>query len=61
MSTSNLSDGFIARAKECKNLEELRELAKEQGAELSDDELMIYAGGTDDTPWYDQDVFLKCV
>jgi hypothetical protein len=61
MSVKDLSDDFIARAKECKSLEELRELTKDEGAELSDDELMVYAGGTDDTPWYEQDVFLECV
>ena len=37
------------KAKECKNADELVELAKSEGVELTDDQLDSIAGGT----WYD--------
>ena len=40
-----LSEEQIAKAKECKSQEELLNLAKEEGIELTDDQLEAVAGG----------------
>jgi hypothetical protein len=45
-----------ARAKQCKTAEELLALAKEEGYELTDDELEGISGGD----FWDQDYYKKC-
>ena len=46
MDVGNLSPEIMAKAKECKTTEELVELAKTEGIELSDEELNEIAGGS---------------
>ena len=41
----NLSDDLKKKATECKNAEELMELAKSEGIELTDDQLDAISGG----------------
>ena len=45
MDFSNLSDEFKAKAAECKSQEDLINLIKEEGLELSDEQLNGIAGG----------------
>ncbi|MDY6430775.1 MAG: hypothetical protein SPL00_03190 [Bacilli bacterium] len=40
-----LTEEQIAKVKECKNHEELLALAKEEGVELTDEQLKVVAGG----------------
>ena len=40
-----LSEGQIAKAKECKNQEELLKLAKEEGIELTSEQMEAVSGG----------------
>ena len=46
---NSLSDDLKKKATECKNAEELMELAKTEGIELTDDQLDAISGGFD---WY---------
>ena len=45
-----LSEEQIAKLKECKNQEEMLAVAKEEGVELSDDQLEAVSGGGCNTP-----------
>ena len=47
MDLSKLSPELKARALECTSPEELADLAKEEGIELTDEQLESVAGGTD--------------
>ena len=42
---NGLSDEQIAKIRACKNSEELLALAKEEGVELTDEQLQVIAGG----------------
>jgi hypothetical protein len=48
-SFNELTPEQMEKARECKNADELVELAKAEGIELNDDQLDAIAGGT----WYD--------
>ena len=51
-----LSDEQIAKVKECKNQEELLDLAKQEGIELSDEQLAAVSGGCGKSKeWYEID------
>ena len=43
---NGLSDEQIAKLKECKNSEEILQLAKDQGVELTDEQLEVVSGGS---------------
>ena len=42
----DLTDEQIAKAKKCKNSEELLELAKKEGVELTSEQLAVVSGGS---------------
>lgn len=49
MKNSGLSEEFITKARACKSIEELKELARQAGVELSDDDMdAIFDGVLDD-------------
>ena len=52
-----MSEETLSKAKECKTVEELLELAKQEGIELNDTQLEGIAGGSWDD---DCDTFLDC-
>ena len=45
MDTSQISDELKAKVRECKSTDELIKLAKEEGLELSDEQLEAVSGG----------------
>lgn len=48
-----LTEEQIAKIKACKNQEEVLKLAKEEGVELTDEQLEAVSGGSCDTPcWF---------
>ena len=49
-----LTEEQIAKVKACKNQEELLKLAKEEGIELSDDQLEAVSGGACTSLYYDK-------
>ena len=58
MDTNNISDELMEKAKACQSVEELLELAKNEGYDLSDEELEAIAGGES---WYcPQDGIITC-
>ena len=42
---NNLTEEQLAKARECKSAEELIKLSKEEGVELSDEQIAAVAGG----------------
>ena len=48
MNLDDLSNDLKAKALECKSADELLKLAREEGIELSDEQLDAIAGGWDD-------------
>ena len=52
MSFENVPDSIKARAEACKSPEELLALAKEEGYELSEEDLDAVSGGSS---WYEND------
>lgn len=57
MDTHDLSDELIAKARACKSMNELCELAREQDTELTFDDLEAVAGGSDMCYYYKCDAY----
>ncbi|MBO7674754.1 MAG: Nif11-like leader peptide family natural product precursor [Atopobiaceae bacterium] len=60
MNLDDISPELRAKAKECKSTEELLELARQEGYELSDEALENVSGGWGDDSDCDGYCFLDC-